>query len=399
MGKRLRITRGQKSFWNSILIQRMVIPIKKYINQQDMKQTNAAEIFRLIRRNGQLTRHELEELTQMSWGGISNITARLIAGKYIVETKLTRTLGTGRKPSCLEVNSVEHFVIGLDINFSGFQAVVMNLKNEVVSTLSERVKYTDRHDLLEGIIKFTKKALKKASGHHILGIGVAMQGQVDAEHGISIQFPYCHNWKNVPLKEILEEQFGVPVFLEHDPNCILYAEAVQAEYERAILVRADNGIGLAVMMDGEILDGPGMFEIGHMCAVPNGILCSCGKRGCLECYASQRGMEAQSGMSFEELAKQAYEKETKALKMFEDMADYLAVAVGNVAHLLNIPNILLCGDMLKYQDLFLQRFCQRVGQVLSPAMEIRVVCGDVKNAAFGAALIAVDDSIEATIVS
>lgn len=407
---------------NHIDNEQKVITIKKYINQQDMKRTNASEVFRLILENGPITRQQLGTMTGLSWGAISNITARLLAGQYVVEAKpqsVERTgmqsnetarqqgnekekpqnsRGSGRKANHLEVNSEEYFIIGLDINCSGFKGVVVNLKNEIIDSWAKNVIFDGKQQLLDQIAAFAKDSMSRAQGHRILGIGIAMQGQVNAAAGISIQFPHCRDWENVPLAEILAQELGLPVFLEHDPDCILYAEAIRKRKEKAILIRADQGIGMAVMLDGKILNSPGMFEIGHMCVEPEGILCDCGKRGCLECYASQKGMAGYAGMSFEELAEQAYRKVPAALHMFEKMADYLACAVSFAAQLLNVSDIVLCGDMFRYRELFWDRFQNRAEQMLLPALKAEFTCIEVEKAALGAAFIAIDHSVEAIMV-
>ena len=369
--------------------------MKKYINQQDMKQANAADVFGLIRARGQVTRKQLEQWTNLSWGAVSNITARLIQSGYIVETKPEKIegAGAGRTPSYLAVNEAEHFCIGLDINSSGLQAVVVNLQNKIVKTLSRPADFRRKDILLSDIYKLTDAIVQTAGGHHILGIGIAMQGQVDALNGVSVSLPHCKDWVQVPLGSLVSERFGLPVLVEHDPNCILYAQSAGTKTENVILLRVDNGIGMAVMLEGSIFDRPGMFELGHICAVPNGAPCSCGKKGCLEAYASQEGMARRYGKPFDRLAAAAKNGESKAVLLFEDMAAQLAAAICNASTLLHIKNIVLCGDMWRYQDLFYDKFLHCV-QAISGDNPPSFSVTDVENAAFGAALIAVERSVK-----
>lgn len=358
-----------------------------------MKKANTADIFALIRKSERITRKEIEAKTGFSWGAVSTITSHLIEKNYIREFKCEQTKGAGRTPSYLEVNSTDHFVIGVDINISGFKAVLVNLKNEVVGTDFYKATYSNKDSLLSEIKKFIKEAIGLAGNKNIIGIGIAMQGMVDAKNGISVSIPHCKDWSNVPLAYIISKEFDVPVFIEHDPNCILYAVSTEHIYKDAILLRVDKGIGMSVLIGNKIFDKPGMFEIGHTVAVPNGMLCSCGKKGCLEAYASMSGMATLAECSFDELVQKAKTGDKKSQDIFYDMARYLAVAILNASHMLCISKIVLCGDMWQYKDLFYDTFLNILEELdRENSMEFSFI--DIENAATGAAFIAIEHSIK-----
>lgn len=371
--------------------------MKKYINQQDMKQANTTKVFSLIRKNGCLTRKQIEAMTNLSWGTVSNITTRLMERQYIKEFKMDGASGAGRIPSCLEVNGEDYFVIGMDINASGFRGVVLNLKNEILVSRKKSVEYTDRKTLLAAIFGFAREVLAEAGDHQFICIGIAMQGIVDAKNGISRQVPGCKDWLNVPLAELLEEEVGIPVYLEHDPNCSLYAYSVDHEIEDAMLIRVDKGVGMAVMLDGAFFDRPGMFEFGHSTVVPDGIACSCGKKGCMEAYVSSDAMSRRAGVPFDILAERARTGEEQARKLFSEMAGHLALGIVNLAHMLCIRRIVLCGDMWLYKDIFLEDFQQAVRMMEGKGTESKTQdtkkqldfsIMEKEHAAIGAALLA-----------
>ena len=367
--------------------------MKKYMNQMDMKKANAADIFALIRKSEKITRKEIEAKTGFSWGAVSTITSSLLEREYIREYKCESIKGAGRTPSYLVVNETAHYVLGVDINSSGFHAVLVNLKNEVISHHTYKASYSDKESLLAEIMKFISEALIGADGKHVIGIGVAMQGVVDAKNGISVSVPHCKDWKDVPLAYILSKEFEVPVFIEHDPDCILYAASHQQVYKNAILLRVDKGIGMSVLMDGKIFNRLGAFEIGHTVAVPNGMMCSCGKAGCLEAYASMRGMTNLAGEEFECLAEKAKAGEDYAKNLFQQMAMHLALAICNVSQLLCIRHIVLCGEMWKYKELFFEEFLKNV-EAMSSQRKLDFTFIDVDHAATGAALIAIENAME-----
>ena len=358
--------------------------MKKFINQKDMKLTNTADVFDLIRKSGRITRRQIADKTNMSWGAVSTITAQLIEDGYILEVKSDEG-GVGRTPYYLEVNGDVHFSLGIDVNNTGLRAVLVNLKNETVESISESADFSDRDTLMRHICSFTERALELAAERHVICIGLAMQGIVDSKNGISISLSDCKGWENVPLTYILSERFGLPVFIEHDPNCILYAISAPLRKD-TMLVRIDRGIGMAVMLGGKIIDKPGIFELGHTVVDPDGDECLCGRHGCLEMYASQSGLERRSEMSFASLTERAKNGDADAKKHFVIMARHLSYAISNVAHLLGIKNIILCGDMCDCKELFFEDFI-KYNKLYDPKGSLELSFSDVSNAALGAAMI------------
>ncbi len=366
--------------------------MRKYLNQQDMKRANAEDVFLLIRENPGITRKQIERMTELSWGGVSNITGRLLEEQYIIEYRQESSSGAGRVPSCLAVNDRRHYIIGLDINISGFSAVVMNLKNDIVGQTARKACFQDAASLREQIFAFVTDILRDNADKHILGMGIAMQGIIDAKRGLSLELPQCPDWRNVPLAAQLSERFHLPVFLEHDPDCILYAESRQEDLSTAILLRVDGGIGMSVMLDGVIQSRLGMYEIGHLIVRRGGEKCSCGKQGCLEAYASMRGMERRFGGEFAELAAQAENKNPKAVNLFREMAAYLGETVSNTACMLNISDLLLCGAMWDYRHLFYADFLKALRETAQRNIP-RCILIRQESAAYGAALIAVERAL------
>lgn len=366
--------------------------MKKYINQQDMRQANAIDVLSLIREHPGITRRQIANLTEFSWGVVSGITAHLLEERYIIETK-RESSGAGRIPLGLDINGSEHFVLGLDVNSSGFGGVVINLKNEIVAEIARPADFSDADSLLAAITALAQDTAQAAGAHSLLCAGVAMQGLVDARRGLSISLPQCPGWKNVPLAEHLSGALGLPVTLEHGPNCLLWAWSRQAEYDDAILLRVDNGIGMSVMLGGHILSRPGMFEIGHQPAVRGGIRCTCGRAGCLEAYASMRGLAARASMPFAALTERAEAGDAAAHGLFAEAARHLAGSVCSASALLDIGNIVLCGDMWQSAPLFEPLF---LAEAAAYAVDQPPVFHHMTehNAAYGAARIALERSLD-----
>ncbi|MDP4133826.1 MAG: ROK family protein [Bacillota bacterium] len=368
--------------------------MKKYINQDDMRQVNSSDVFNLIRIQKSVTRKQIEGISGLSWGGVSNITSRLLDAGYIIETKRLDNTGTGRIPTCLEVNGKDNYVVGIDVNMTGINAVVSNLKNEVIKDFHYEADFANSSVLLDSIFNFTKEILSEFSDNKLLCIGIAMQGIVDSKNKASVFLPGCKDWVNVPLAEIMENRFNLPVYIDHDPNCILLGHGFDKEYENAVLLRIDKGIGMAAMINGEILTDSGLFEIEHITVNPKGELCKCGSKGCLSSYVSETGITERLGLSMGEIFNAALKKDKKALGIFDDLANYLGMAISNLVKIFNCDEILLCGEMMEYKDFFLAKLnsCVKTASSYNKPCKVSVI--DVKDATFGAALMAIYNSVK-----
>lgn len=349
----------------------------KIINQQDMKDINLTSVFRLIHHMGAVTRRQIEATLGISWGAVSGAVATLLREEYIKEVTAKTTAGAGRTPIALAVNPDNHFLLGLDVNRSGLSGVVINRLGEVQYHLAREAAATDREGWMAEIKAVTKELLQFTAEKTVDGIGLAMQGAVDAQRGISANFP-ADGWQDVPLAAMLSEEFGYPVYLAHDPDCILYAATAQQDLQDAVLLRVDKGIGMAVMLDGSIFERFGAFELGY--TVADG-----GKR--LDDLITEHGLAEQAHMPFPLLLQTAMAGNAAALSLFENMANSLAAAIVNMAQIFHIRHFLLCGKMMAAKDLFLPSLTAALHRY-APHRPLQVDFTEVEQAAVGAALLA-----------
>ena len=366
--------------------------MKNFINQQDMKQMNAADVFALIKKCGALTRKQVAERLGISWGAVSTITSLLISEGYIEEKKAAPDGVAGRIPSYLEVSRKRHFAIGLDVNDMGLRATLTDLCGDVVNEFSSDSELTDKAALIGCIYSLLDSIVSTLGERRLLCIGVAMQGVVNAESGISVHIPGRSDWENVPLASLISERYGVPCILEHDPNCILFA-ARRGKIKDTLLIRADHGIGMALMLGGRIIDKPGIFELGHTIAVADGIQCGCGKRGCLDQYSSIRGIKARSGKKFHVLVSDSEIGDIDAIKYLAEGAQYLAGAVSNAAYLLNVDRVVLCGRIFESSEVFRDEFIKHYNSISGESIP-KFSFADASAAPIGAALIAMNATLK-----
>lgn len=351
--------------------------MKKYMDLEDMSKVNCSSVLNVIREAKEISRKEISDVTGLSWGGMTKIVNKLFEKGYIEETKNTAASGVGRTPGVITICKDKNVVIGLDINREGLEGCVINLAGEILGEYSSPMNYANKEELLESIISFASCVVKENNNKNILGIGVAMQGMVDANKGISIKFPGCKDWKEVPIKEILENHLHYPVYIEHDPNCMLYAAIYNNPEENCVLFRIDRSIGMAVTIDGNVLQGNGLLEVAHSIAVPGGRKCKCGKRGCVEAYL-------QACLENKELQADA----------IEEAAEVIAILMYNMSQIFNSSKIILAGSLMVYREMFENQLTEQF-QKFDTEKKVKVVILEgKKNVVYGAAMIAVQEAID-----
>lgn len=353
--------------------------MKKILNQQDMRDINLTSVFRLIRHAEPITRRQVEAALDLSWGAVSGATATLLREGYIKEVKAEVTAGAGRTPIALAVNRDDHFLLGLDVNRSGLSGVVINLAGEVLYQCSRENAATEREEWIAEIKALICELLQWSADKTVEGIGIAMQGAVNAKEGISANFP-ADGWHNVPLAALLSDAFSLPVFLAHDPDCILYAASAERDLLDAVLIRVDKGTGMAVMLNGKVFERFGAFELGYTVSQN-------GQR--LDELITQHGLSQRAGTSFSRLTDAARRGDPQGKALFSEMADALAAAIVSTAQLFHVNDFLLCGKMMDAQDLFLEQLTATAARY-APDRDLHVDVTEVEKAAVGAALLAAE---------
>lgn len=138
-----------------------------------------------------------------------------------------------------------------------------------------------------------------------LGIGVGDPGLVNVQEGISVLSANIGFWKEIPLKKLFEEEFGVPVILESSVRAQALAERVLGAGEGAedmIYIEYGSGIGAGITIEGKILHGHDWLagEFGHIPMIENGPACNCGSFGCLEAIVGLSAIEARCRRAIQE---------------------------------------------------------------------------------------------------
>jgi len=208
-------------------------------------------------------------------------------------------------------------------------------------------------------------------------ISMAVPGNVDNKHGIIIQAPNVGGWKNIPLRQIIQEKFGIVPFIENDASMAAYGEwkhGAGRNHSYIVYMTISTGVGGAVIDDGHLLTGfRGLgTEKGHMTILDDGPSCSCGKRGHLEAlsscpaiaaYVRQKMAEgvltvlsADPPPTAEMIAQAAKQGDALSIDAFRNAGYYLGVGLANYLHIFNPSCIILGGGVSFSGDLLFKPF-------------------------------------------
>ena len=130
--------------------------------------------------------------------------------------------------------------------------------------------------------------------HRLAGVGVGAAGYVDSGRSV-VMFAPNIAWRDRALRRDLEERTHLPVVVENDANAAAWGEfafGAGRDFDDLLLVTVGTGVGGGIVVAGELYRGASgvAAEIGHVCVVRDGLLCGCGRLGCLEQYASGRAL-------------------------------------------------------------------------------------------------------------
>ncbi|MBR3366462.1 MAG: ROK family protein [Lachnospiraceae bacterium] len=304
------------------------------------------------------------------------------------------------------------YSICLDIGGTKVLGAIFDENKEIIYRLKKKTKESgDDSANVEQVIIGVVDEMIRESGikkSEIRGIAAGAPGVIDQAKGIVLTSPNLP-WTNYDIKTPIEKRFGVPFQIGNDVNVGVLGEykyGAAKGYKNIVGFFVGTGMGGGLILDGTLFTGNQFkaAEYGHMILDPEGPLCGCGQRGCLEAFSSKKGMSAyilqQAGRGRETMLADKIENGVfkskylkKALKAQDAVTmeavdracHYLAVATGNMINTISPDIVVYGGGVIEaVGDIFLQKILAEVDRYCMPAIRPSV---ELKTAALG------DDSV------
>ncbi len=258
-------------------------------------------------------------------------------------------------------------LLGLDIGGTKSAAVVGDTEGNVRARASAPTPQSTWQEAVALLYDLCREVCRNygVPVSDMAALGVSCGGPLDSATGTVYAPPNLPAWEAVPLRSLLEAEFGLPTRLENDANATALAEhrwgAGQGCRDMAFLTMG-TGIGAGLILDGRLYRGRRDLagEVGHAVVLPGGPLCPCGKRGCLEALASgtslaRMGREryGEDVLTAHDVCDRARSGDPIAEGIIADVALYMGIGLANLLHTLNLERIVLGTLAVHAADLLL----------------------------------------------
>lgn len=349
------------------------------VQPQLLSRINEALVLRAIRQHGPSTRGELSQHMGVTFPTVAKAVGTLIDARLLEEFDDVIT-GPGRPAKRLRLSKERAQVVGVtvDVKFceiaaAGFDGVLRDDSRqsfptpksyeELLKALAERIKVLD------------------ADGMSILSIGVSVVGLVDYRQQairLAASLPFL-NGKQLGCD--LSRRVGADCVLVHDAHALCLAEYVYGQandLDSFVVLDMCTGIGMGVMVNSILLTGHSGFagEMGHIPFVPNGNLCRCGRRGCLETVASEWALvdrvakRLERPIELEEVLALALDGDKLVRAELNRVCKYLSMALAHVVNLFDPQCIFVTGRLFEELPWLRDHVVSKARQLaLEPAFE------------------------------
>lgn len=197
--------------------------------------------------------------------------------------------------------------VGIDLGGTNIVAGVVNDRHEIVAFAKCKTACPrPSEEIVADMARMTREAVKKAgiSMDEVKGVGVGSPGVCNKDTGV-VERAANLGFENLPICAMLSEMLGKKVYIENDANAAALGEFIAGaakDVNSCVCITLGTGVGGGVIIDGKVFAGSNFAgtELGHTVIEVDGELCSCGRRGCWEAYASATGLIRQTRRAMEE---------------------------------------------------------------------------------------------------
>lgn len=353
-----------------------------FSRQEDENLKGVSHKNNLIKRNiiahmavsGECTLAELTKELHISVPTITKLVQELVRENIVTDLGKVETPG-GRRPNVFGLACSAIYFAGINIGRDNMSFLITDLHNNVVrEELVTDFELQDRPQCLERICAGIERFIASCGVERskILGIGIGMTGRVNPSTGRSYKY---FTSSEESLRDIIERRVGIRVLLENDTRARCYAEYTdsKAKDEMDILyLHLGRGLAIGIVTDGKLYYGKSGFagEFGHIPFFDNEIICSCGKKGCLETEVSGIAIEQKLGRLIEqgvntilrekynrnepiridEIIEAAKRDDNLSIELIEEVGEKAGKAVAFLINTFNPETVIIGGELAEAGD-------------------------------------------------
>lgn len=336
-----------------------------------MRDLNRLRVIESIYRHPGCSRTDIARSTGLSRGTVSSVAEELDRAGLIREHEAPdaeqRHRGTGRRPTLLSLVPGAAFAIGIDIGREHVRVIICDLAGEPVAEHWSPARVdeapTATLDLAHDLVQ---RALRDAAvtPDRVLGAGVGLAAPIDPGTDEIRADGILPGWRGVVPAAEMRERLGVPVQLANDADAGALGEntfGAGQGINDMIYVRLSAGVGAGLILAGRPYRGARgtAGEIGHVCVRPDGVICPCGNRGCLETVASPVAVARQlehvlDRPSADRLPSLLAAGDRRVLRAVADAGEAVGFALSAVVNVLNPELVVVGGELAAAGEVLLE---------------------------------------------
>ena len=315
-----------------------------------LKKINRSKIYQYIYRSKLTSKLQIVQDLQMGLSTVSQ-NLNLLENEGLIEKNGYFDSTGGRKANAIQIVSDFRISIGVGILKNMFHITAIDLYGNTVYTDTIPLTYSNTAAYYQQITDKVKDFIEKNQypEDKILGVSIATQG-ITSPDNTTVIYGNIMNNTGMRLKDF-SRHLPYPCHLEHDSKSAAFLELWNhPELDSAVVLLLNRNLGGAIITNHQIHQGCSMHSgtIEHICVNPDGPLCYCGNRGCLETYCSANSLEQAGGMTIKEFFPLLREKKSPQLiQIWEDYLNHLAFAMKNLNLVIDAP-IIISGYLAPY---------------------------------------------------
>lgn len=357
-----------------------------------LRKVNESAILELIREKGPISRSDLARLLRLSPPTITRIVNPLIEAGLVIEGSTGDSKG-GRRPIMLTFNSQASLIVGVYVG-QNIVGALADLNGEIFERRT--LPSLPGEAGVQRLIDFIKELCQAAApfGAPLRGVGVGIPSITVLEDGLITWAP-SFGWRNLPLKQRLQEALDLPVFIENSVNLIALGESWRGAGQglrNLLCLQLGDGIGAGLILNGQLYRGShyAAGEVGYIIPNERYLGQTYDNYGCLEGLAGSSGIvqrawqRLQTGqpsilaqtelnsLTVEQVLAAASAGDTLAQAVAQETVDYLSIAVANMACIIDPDRIIIGGDLAEFGELFIEPIRARLTGLIPVTPDIRL---------------------------
>lgn len=323
---------------------------EKGLTTISLKKINKSKVYQYIYKSKVTSKLQIVSDLQMGLSTVSQ-NLNLLEQEGLIERNGYFDSTGGRKAQAIQIVPDFKISIGIGILKNMFHLTAVDLYGNTIFTDTFSVPYSNTPAYYEQIAGTVREfiASNQYEEEKVLGISIATQGITSPDH-TTVTYGTIMDNTGMKLEEF-SRRLPYPCCLEHDSKSAAFLELWKhPELDSAVIFLLNRNLGGAIITNHQIHQGNSMHSgtLEHMCINPDGPLCYCGNRGCLETYCSVDSLEQATGMTIKEFFPLLREKKSSQLiQVWEDYLNHLAFAMKNLNLIIDAP-VIISGYLAPY---------------------------------------------------